>query len=72
MSTYFISATDDGSGNFSVAAQRGGTAPSGGTALTIPHVENNDSSPAVTTTKLLSVAIQCALRAAMNDRAAGN
>lgn len=72
MSTYYLSLTDDGNGNFSVAAQRGGTAPSGGTALTIPHVENNNASPASTTTKVLAVAVEAAKRAALNDRAAGN
>lgn len=72
MSTYYASLTDDGSGNFSVALQRGGSAPSGGTAITIPFVENNNQSPASTTTKILSVGFQAALRAALNDRAAGN
>lgn len=72
MSTYYVSFIDDGSGNFNVSAQRGGTAPSGGTALTIPHVENNGQSPASKTTKLIGVASQVAARACLNDRAAGN
>ena len=72
MSTYYASLTDDGSGNFSVALQRGGTAPSGGTAITIPWVENNNASPAISTTKMLGVAFEVAKRAALNDRAAGN
>ena len=72
MSTYYASMTDDGAGNFTVALQRAGTAPSGGTAITIPFVENNGQNPAATSTKLLSVAFQCAMRAALNDRAAGN
>ena len=75
-SSFYISLTNDGSGNFTPTAARGGTAPSGGTALTIPWVESNasgnSSGPGVTTTLLPGVAIQAALRAIVDDIANGH
>lgn len=69
--TYYINVVDDGSGNFTPAARRGGTASSGGTALTLPNGELFAGATA-TTTKLLGLAIGSCKRAALNDRAAGN
>jgi len=40
MSSYYISAIDDGSGNYTILVQRAGTRPSGGTQLSIPHIDN--------------------------------
>lgn len=75
-SSYHIDLSNDGAGNFTPTARRGGTASSGGTALTLPWVENNNSGlssgPGVTTTLLPGVAIQAALRAIVDDIANGN
>jgi hypothetical protein len=68
MSTYYASFTDNGSGLFTVALQRTGVAPSGGTAL--PGGGANLLS-GVSTTQL-GVAIEAAKVVAENDRAAGN
>jgi len=66
--SYSVNITNDGNQNYSIAVLRNpGTVASGGTALTIPHVESNFSNPTTTTTKLLGVAFQAALRAAAND-----
>lgn len=69
--SYYINIADDGSGNFTPTAQRGGTASSGGTALTLPKGELFAGSTA-TTTKLTGLAVGALKRAALNDRAAGN
>lgn len=68
MATYYISITDDGSGNFTPTARRGGTAPSGGTSLTIPVSENSDGAFGSGATKLLGKAVMAALAACQNDR----
>ena len=70
-SNYGINIVDStGNGDFTVAVLRNPTAASGGTAVTIPHVENNATPTA--TTKVLGIAIEVAKRAALNDKAAGN
>lgn len=72
-SSYYINIVDDGSGNFTPTARRGGTAASGGTALTLPKGELfAGSSTAATTTKLSGLAVGALKRAILNDRAAGN
>jgi hypothetical protein len=72
-SSYTIYISNDGAGNFTPTARRNPTTtPAGGTALTIPQVENNNASPAGTTTLLPGVAVQSALRAIVDDIAAGN
>lgn len=69
--SYYINIVDDGSGNFTPAAQRNGTASSAGTLLTLPNGELFAGSTA-TTTKLTGLAVGALKRAALNDRAAGN
>ena len=71
MASYYINIVDDGNGVFTPTVRRGGTASSGGTALTIPTGELF-AGTTQTTTKLIGLAIDAAKRAAMNDRAAGN
>ena len=74
-STYYISLTNNGSGGFTPTVIRNGVAPSGGTAVTIPFVENNGNGSGnypATYTLLPGVAIQAALRAVVNDIANGN
>ena len=68
IAAYYITLTDDGSGNFTPVARRGGSAATGGTAVTIPSGELFPGS----TTKLLGLAIGAATRAVLNDRSAGN
>lgn len=71
--SYYINIVDDGSGNFTPTARRGGTASSAGTALTLPSGELfAGSSTAATTTKLSGLAVGALKRAILNDRAAGN
>lgn len=66
MATYSITITDDGSGNFTPTARRAATTvASGGTALTLPAQDSG-------ATKMLGRAINAALTACLNDRAAGN
>ena len=67
--SFYINVVDDGSGNFTPAVIRAGTASSGGTVLTLPLSE---LFPSTTTTKLLGLAVGALKRAALNDRAAGN
>lgn len=71
-SSYSIALVNDGTGVFTPTARRNPTQASGGTALTIPQVENNNTGVAGTTTLLPGVAIQAALRAIVNDISAGN
>lgn len=68
IASYNITITDDGSGNFTPVARRGGTAASGGTALTIPVSENSDGSFGSGATKLMGKAVMAALAACQNDR----
>lgn len=63
--SYYINLADDGAGNKTVTARRGGTASSGGTALTIAPSEP-------VPTGLIGVAINAAKRAVVNDIASGN
>lgn len=63
--SYYINVADDGAGNKTVTARRGGTASSGGTSLTIATSEP-------VPTALLGVAINAAKRAVVNDIASGN
>lgn len=67
MANYFMSLTDDGSGNFTPTAIRGGVAPSGGTAITIPGYIGMGSAGSVTATKLIGDAIYAIKRAVQND-----
>jgi hypothetical protein len=66
MASYYINLLNDGSGNWSVNARRGGDAASGGTALTLPWVDNTNAG-ANTTTRLLGNAAFSAFRAIQND-----
>lgn len=68
-SDYHITLDDDGSGNITPTVRRGGTAASGGTALTLP---SGELFPGSTTTKLIGLAVTACLRAIQNDKAAGN
>lgn len=73
--SYYINIVDDGASpsNFTPTARRGGTASSGGTALSLPAGELfAGSSTAATTTKLSGLAVGALKRAVLNDRAAGN
>lgn len=72
MSTYYCSISDDGSGVFTPLIQRGGTAPSGGTSVTIPKQWNYDGSYGTNKTKHMDDAFMVCMRAALADRAAGN
>lgn len=69
--SYYVNVVDDGSGIFTPTARRGGTASSGGTAITPPNSELF-AGTTQTTTKLSGLAIGLMKRAALNDRAAGN
>jgi hypothetical protein len=74
-STYFISLTNNGAGGFTPTVIRNGVAPSGGTTVSIPFVENNGNTGSAypaTYTLLPGVAIQAALRAVVNDISNGN
>lgn len=66
MSSYYLNIVNDGSGVFTPAVRRGGTASSGGTALTIPSGELFAGSTA-TATKLLGLAIDASFRAVINN-----
>ena len=68
MASYYINIVDAGDGNFTPTARRGGTASSGGTALTIPVSENTDGSFGSNQTLLLGKAVMAALAACQNDR----
>lgn len=70
--TFYINIVDDGNGNFTPAVRYGGTASSGGTALTLPNGELFAGSTTATTTKLTGLAVGALKRAILNDRAAGN
>jgi len=66
MATYSITITDDGSGNFTPTVRRAATTlASGGTALTLPSQDSG-------ATKMIGRAVNAALTAVLNDRAAGN
>ena len=75
-SSYNIYLSNDGSGNFTPTVIRNpGTVASGGTAVSIPFVENNGQGGGVgkaNNTLLPGVAIQAGLRAVVNDIANGN
>jgi hypothetical protein len=74
-SSYYINLVSDGNTPeaWTPAVRRGGTAASGGTALSLPKGELfAGSSTAATTTKLTGLAVGCLRRAVLNDRAAGN
>ena len=71
--SYNLYLSNDGAGNFTpTVLLNPGTVASGGTTVTIPFVENNNASPAATTTKLIGVGLQAALRAIVDDIANGN
>ena len=69
MSSYHITLTDDGSGNFTGLLRRGGTAASGGTALA--PAAGNSMDMTVSNKDLGQIAV-IALALAKDDRAAGN
>lgn len=69
MATYYITISDDGNGLFTPSVQRGGTGPSGGTAVTVPTGENIGGTYSNKSYQL-GVAIERAKNAAQNDRAA--
>ena len=69
MSSYQITLALSG-GNWTPTTRRGGTPASGGTAVTIPLVENSNSGTADTTSKFIGAAFEAAIRALVNDRAA--
>lgn len=75
-STYVITLTNNGSGTFTPTVIRNpSVAASGGTAITIPWVENNNAgsgSAGATSTVLPGVAVQAGLRAMVDDIANGN
>lgn len=71
-SSYSIALVNDGVGNLTPTARRNPTQASGGTALTIPWVQNTNAGTADTSSLLPGVAIQAAMRAIVNDIAAGN
>ncbi len=73
MSSYGLNVSDNGSGVFTVTLFRNPTtAASGGTTITVPIVENFDGSYASGATKHMDDAFMKSMRAALNDRAAGN
>lgn len=75
-STYVITLTNNGSGLLTPTVLRNPTtAASGGTAVSIPFVENNNAgsgSTGATSTLLPGVAVQASLRALLDDIANGN
>ncbi len=68
MASYYINLVDAGDGNWTPTARRGGTASSGGTALTIPVSENTGGAFGSNQTMLLGKAVIAALAACQNDR----
>lgn len=68
MSSYYLNIANDGAGVLTPTVRRGGTASSGGTAVTIPSGELfAGSSTAATSTKLIGLAIDAAFRAMINS-----
>jgi hypothetical protein len=68
MASYYLNITNDGTGLVTPVIRRGGTAASGGTALTLPAGELfSGSSTAATSTRLLGLAIDAAFRAMLNN-----
>lgn len=74
MSSYYINVVETPalSGIWVTTLLRNATAASGGTAVTIPVQENFDGSYTSAATRHLDDAIFRALRATLDDRAAGN
>ena len=75
MSSYSLNAveTPANSGIFVITLLRSPTTvASGGTTITVPVIENFDGSYTSSATKHLDDAFMKAMRAALNDRAAGN
>lgn len=68
---FHIEIVDNGSGVFTPSARYNGTAASGGTALTMPWIENTNAGTN-TTTKDLKTAFRAAQSRILADRAAGN
>jgi hypothetical protein len=69
--SFYVNLVDDGTGVFTPAARRGGTASSAGTALTIPWVESaggGAGSAGLTKSALFSASFMAAIRAVLNDR----
>jgi hypothetical protein len=68
MSSYYINITNDGAGILTPVVRRGGTAATGGTAVSLPAGELfAGSSTAATSTKLIGLAIDAAFRALINN-----
>ena len=70
-SSFSIYLSNNGSGLFTPTVLRNPTAPSGGTTVTIPWVENTGNG-ANTTTLQPGVAVQAGLRAVLDNIADGN
>lgn len=70
MSSYSLTFTNNGSDVWTPAAKRAATVSSGGTALTLPWVENTNGG-ANTTTKTFNASHEAAFRAVLADFAAG-
>ncbi len=66
MASYFLNIANNGSGVLTPVLRRGGTASSGGTALTLPTSELF-AGTTQSTTKFLGLAIDAAFRAVIND-----
>jgi len=65
-SSYAIALVNDGNGVWTPTVRRNPTAPSGGTAVTLPWIDNNNSG-ANTTTTLIFSGLEACLRGIMND-----
>lgn len=72
MSSYNLTISDDGTGQFTPTIARGGTPASGGTSITIPKSWNFDGSYSSNKTKHMDDAFMAGMRAALADRASGN
>lgn len=66
MASYSFNLVNNGSGVFTPAVRRAGTASSGGTSLTLPTSELF-AGTTQTTTKLIGLAIDACFRAVIND-----
>jgi hypothetical protein len=66
-SSYHITLTNDGDGNYTGAVRRGGTAASGGTTIA-----GTGADVVATATKLIGELVERAKHVVTNDRADGN
>jgi len=65
--SFHITLTNDGAGNYTTAARRGGTAASAGTALTIPAWAPGSANWTTATTVLHGLALSAAVEVVLDE-----